>query len=105
MTIRPKAKKSIIRKLFFFIFFLNAYLTYSQNISDAFNHITTKNSTNSEKANKLDSLLISHYKNKDFKTLFEDSYETIKWYAKNDLIGKAIELNQRNLFLMDSTAF
>lgn len=76
---------------------------FAQKSSHAFMLIEQNNKlSDSVKENKYNELLQSHFKNKSFEKLFNDTYMLMRWYNKLGELDKAIKLNKRNLFLMDS---
>lgn len=89
-----------------FLCFINHSRLFSQYKSQGFKLIETEDEiSESEKEKKFRSLLRLHYNNESFDTLFNDTYMLMRWYYKNGQLDKAIYLNKRNLFLMDSIIY
>jgi len=82
------------------------YLCYSQYSTEKFNQIIHDSSiSDSVKEKKLEELLEQHYHNKTFDTLFNDTFMVMRWYNNKNEFNKAIPLNRRNIFLMDSIGY
>ena len=96
-----------MRILFYYIvviFIINLnYNLNAQAVSQSYLDIfEQKELTNKQKEKKFDSLIKANKQNNNFEALFLDIFDILRWYASQGNYQKAIELNKRNLFLMDS---
>jgi CHAT domain-containing protein/tetratricopeptide (TPR) repeat protein len=85
-----------------FFCFSHHYI-HSQKSSKAYDLIHQNDKiSDSTKEIHLNALLKLHFKNKSIDTFLYDSYNLMRWYNKKEQLDKAIKLNKRNIFLMDS---
>ena len=91
-----------MNRFFLILFLFSLQNLISQKSSDQFDFISNDLTSDSLKEVNYVNLIKSHYRNKDFNTLFNDVYILMRWYNKKKQYEKAISLNRWNIFLMDS---
>ncbi|WP_299336038.1 CHAT domain-containing tetratricopeptide repeat protein [uncultured Psychroserpens sp.] len=87
------------------VLFISGLVCFSQEPSKRYLNIFENNNLSApEKERQFDSLLNAHKINNQLDFLIEDTFEVFRWLYKKKPrnIEKAIALNKRNLFLMDS---
>lgn len=91
---------------YFFFFFLLHSIMFCQYSSREFDIIINNlNISDPIKENNFNILLNKHFKNKNFDSLVNDTYMLMRWYNKRKQYDKAISLNKRNIYLMDSIKY
>ncbi|WP_298903690.1 CHAT domain-containing tetratricopeptide repeat protein [uncultured Psychroserpens sp.] len=88
-----------------FIIFIFSLNSFSQDPYDIVKDISNSKISENEKQQKFDSILNTHKKNKNLDQLLKYRFEILKWHKRRRRLTKAIELNKRNIYQMDSVNY